>query len=82
MSSYEDIRARIDADKAKDLEFIDQDTLEGARADVVSDILKITANWLFKAEEYPPEETYVAQRAIVSDEILDILNKHLWDEGE
>ena len=80
MTSIDNIRARIDADRARDRELIDQDTIEGARAAIVKQILDIAEHWADKAESYGPEETYVAQRFIVCDEILDILNEHLWDE--
>ncbi|WP_227979961.1 hypothetical protein [Nocardia spumae] len=82
MSSLDNIHARIAADEARDREFIDEDTIEGARADIVKQILDIAQHWADKAESYGPEETYVAQRLIVCDEILDILNEHLWDEED
>lgn len=81
MTSLDNIRARIAADKARDRELIDQDTIEGARADIVKQILDIAEHWADKLESFGPEETYAAQRFIVCDEILDILNEHLWDEG-
>lgn len=83
MSVYEDIQARIDADKIRDREFVDQDTLEGARADIVGQILEIAEHWMDKAEGWNWEEQYCNQRHAVCLVILEILNEQLWDkEGE
>lgn len=80
MSVYEDIQARIDADKAADRAVIDGDTMEGACADIVGEILKIAEHWADKAEGWGPEETYVAFRDMVCQEVLETLRDHLWDE--
>ncbi|NEW42744.1 hypothetical protein GV794_02055 [Nocardia cyriacigeorgica] len=80
MSVFDDIRARIAADKARDASFIDADTLEGARADIVGEILKIAEHWADKAESWGPEEAYTGLRYVVCHDILEILNEHLWDE--
>lgn len=80
MTVFDDIRARIAADKDRDASLIDQDTLEGARADIVGEILKIAEHWADKAESWGPEESYTAARHIVCHDILEILNEQLWDE--
>ncbi|MFD4439010.1 hypothetical protein ACFWPK_04435 [Nocardia sp. NPDC058519] len=80
MSVYEDIQARIDADHAADEAVIDGDTLEGARAEIVGDILEIAERWQLKAEEYPPEDHFVHFRAIVCEQVLDALRAELYDE--
>lgn len=82
MSIYEDIRARIAADEAVDDAAIDQDTLEGARAEIVEDILEIAEKWRLKFEDWGPEETFVALREMVCQQILDVLNAELWDDEE
>lgn len=82
MSVYEDIRARIAADTAADAAVIDGDTLEGARAEIVGDILKIAERWQLKAEEYPPEDQFVHFRAIVCEQVLDALRAELYDDEE
>lgn len=82
MSVYEDIRARIAADRAADNAVIDGDTLEGARAEIVGDILKIAERWQLKAEEWPPEEHFVHFRAIVCEQVLDALHADLYDDEE
>ncbi|MBF6515546.1 hypothetical protein IU421_14835 [Nocardia cyriacigeorgica] len=80
MSVFDDIRARIAADKDRDASLIDQDTLEGARADIVGQILDIAEDWMDKAEGWSWEEQYCNQRNGVCLVILEILNEHLWDE--
>lgn len=80
MSIFDDIRARITADEARDDKFPCDETLEGARADIVGEILKIAEHWADKAESWGPEESYTAFRYIVCHDILEILNEHLWDE--
>lgn len=80
MSVYDDIRARIKADKEQAAKFPCDETLEGARADIVGEILKIAEHWLDKAESYGPEESFTALRAIVCDQILEVLKDELWDE--
>ncbi|MET8798409.1 hypothetical protein ABZV91_18505 [Nocardia sp. NPDC004568] len=59
---------------------IDGDTLEGARAEIVGDILKLAERWQSKAEEYGPEDTVVGLRELVCQQVLDVLHEHLWDE--
>ena len=82
MSSYEKIQARIAADEAADDAMVGCETFEGARADIVGEILKIAERWQLKAQEWPPEEHYVHLRAIVCEEILDTLDKELYDDEE
>jgi hypothetical protein len=82
VSIYEDIEARIATDRAADDAAIDQDTLEGARAEIVGEILKIAEHWADKAESWGPEESFTALRDIVCQQILDVLNTELWDDEE
>ncbi|MET8648382.1 hypothetical protein [Nocardia aurea] len=76
------IQERIDADRAVDKSRIDQDTIEGARAEIVSQVLAIAEHWQLKAAEWDYEEPYCTQRSMVCQEILDVLNEHLWDDEE
>lgn len=80
MSVYAEIQAHIDADKAADKARIDEDTMEGARVDIVKQILDIAEHWQDKAESWSFMESYCNQRAIVCQEILDILNDELWED--
>lgn len=82
MSVYEDIQARIAADQAHDDKFPCDETLEGARADIIGEILKIAERWQLKAQEWPPEERYVHFRAIVCEQVLDALAAELYDDEE
>lgn len=82
MSVYEDIRTRIAADKAHDDKFPCDETLEGARAEIVGDILKVAERWQLKAQEYPPEDQFVHFRAIVCEQVLDALRAELYDDEE
>lgn len=82
MSIYEDIEARIATDRAADDAAIDQDTLEGARAEIVGEILKIAEHWADKAESWGPEESFTAFRDIVCQQIMWLLDAGLWDDEE
>ena len=80
MSIWQDIKGRIDADKAADDALIDQDTMEGARADIVKQILDIAEHWADKAESWSFMESYCNQRDIVCQQILELLNELGKDE--
>lgn len=79
---YDDISARIAADKAYDKSCIDQETLEGGRADIVAQILDIAERWRMKAEDWEFEEQYCNTRASVCEQILTVLHEHLWEDEE
>jgi hypothetical protein len=80
MSIYETIQARIRADQAADERHPCDETIEGARAEIVGDILEIAEKWRLKAEDWGPEETFVALREIVCQQVLDALNEGLYDD--
>lgn len=79
MSIYGVIRARIKADQEMDDRRPCDETLEGARADIVGEILKIAEHWADKAESWGPEESYTAFRDIVCQQVLEVLNDSLYD---
>ncbi|UGT65298.1 hypothetical protein LTT66_18180 [Nocardia gipuzkoensis] len=80
MTVYDSIRARIKADEEIDDQRPCDETLEGARAEIVGEILKIAEHWADKAESWGPEESFTALRDIVCQQILDVLNAGLWDD--
>lgn len=83
MSVYEDIRARVQADQAHDEKFPCDETMEGARAEIVKDFLEVAERWRLKSEEWDAGEQFVHLRAMVCEGILDLLNEGLWpEEGE
>jgi hypothetical protein len=82
VSVYEDVRTRIRADLAYADQFPNDETIQGARAEIVADFLEVAERWRLKAQEWGPEEKFVALREMVCQEVLDILHAHLWDEGE
>lgn len=80
MTVYDDIKARIAADHAADEQYPCDETLEGARAEIVGNFLKVAEWWRLKAQEWEPEERFVAYRDMVCQQILDLLNEGLWPE--
>ncbi|MBF6374485.1 hypothetical protein [Nocardia farcinica] len=80
MTVYEDIKARIAADRAAAEQCPCDETLEGARAEIVGDFLEVAERWQLKAQECGPEEQFVAYRDMVCQQILDLLSEGLWPE--
>ncbi|MBF6422939.1 hypothetical protein IU436_30700 [Nocardia farcinica] len=80
MTVYEDIKARIAADRAAAEQWPCDETLEGARAEIVGDFLEVAERWQLKAQEWGPEEQFVAYRDMVCQQILDLLSEGLWPE--
>lgn len=78
MSVYDDIAARIADDRARAKERSNDETLEGARAEIIDEILLAAEHWQLKAEDWGPEEAYVHNRNRVCQQILEVLHEHLW----
>lgn len=82
MNPYDDISERIKADRMVDRNRTDQDTIEGARADIVSQILDIAEHWRLKAESWGFEEQYCNLRAYVCEQILTLMDENLWEDEQ
>lgn len=82
MSVFERVQQRIKADEAFDALWPCDETEEGARADIAGEILKIAEHWQLKSQEHDAAEHYVHLRAIVCEQILDLLDEGLWPDTE
>ncbi|WP_280479133.1 hypothetical protein [Nocardia asiatica] len=78
MTVFDRIRARIKADEEIDDQLPCDETLEGARAEIVGEILKIAEHWADKAKSWGPEESFTALRDIVCQQILELLDADMW----